>query len=48
MEVWITRSADGKTEKAFVGHMTEEKSIEMASRLVSEGFVFSVSGLSLL
>ena len=43
IEVWITRSADGKTGKAFVGDMTEEKSIEMASKLVSEGFVFTVS-----
>lgn len=43
IEVWITRSADGKTGKAFVGDMTEDKSIEMASKLVSEGFVFTVS-----
>ena len=43
IEVWITRSADGKTGRAFVGDMTEEKSIEMASKLVSEGFVFGAS-----
>jgi hypothetical protein len=43
LEVLITRSADGKTGRAFVGSMTEEKSIEMASKLASEGFVFTVS-----
>ncbi|GAX82960.1 hypothetical protein CEUSTIGMA_g10387.t1 [Chlamydomonas eustigma] len=42
LEVLITRSADGKTGRAFVGSMTEEKSIEMASKLASEGFVFTV------
>jgi len=43
IEIWISRSADGKTGKAFVGDLTEEKSIEMASKLASEGFVFGVS-----
>ena len=43
IEIWITRSADGKTGKAFVGDLTEDKSIEMASKLASEGFVFGVS-----
>lgn len=42
-EVWVTRAADGKTGKAYVGEMTEEKSIELASKLASEGFVFGVS-----
>lgn len=42
-EVYITRGAEGKTGKAFVGAMTEEKSLELASKLASEGFVFTVS-----
>ena len=42
IEVWLTRSADGKTGKAFIGKMSEEKSIELASKFVSEGFVFAV------
>lgn len=45
IEVWLTRSADGKTGKAFVGKMSEEKSIELASKFVSEGFVFAVGVL---
>ena len=39
----ITRAAEGKTGRSFVGDMTEEKSLEMASKLASEGFVFGVS-----
>eukprot|EP00192_Tetraselmis_astigmatica_P014898 CAMPEP_0117668298 /NCGR_PEP_ID=MMETSP0804-20121206/11467_1 /TAXON_ID=1074897 /ORGANISM="Tetraselmis astigmatica, Strain CCMP880" /LENGTH=175 /DNA_ID=CAMNT_0005476165 /DNA_START=252 /DNA_END=779 /DNA_ORIENTATION=+ len=42
VEVRITRGAEGKEGKAFVGQMTEEKAMELASKLVSEGFVFSV------
>ncbi len=41
-EVYITRGAEGKAGRAFVGSMTEEKSIELASKLASEGFVFTV------
>eukprot|EP00803_Ostreobium_quekettii_P005929 evm.model.scf_2055.1 EVM.evm.TU.scf_2055.1 scf_2055:1252-2799(+) len=41
-EVWITRGAEGKEGKAFVGAITEEKGMELASKLVSEGFVFTV------
>lgn len=42
MEVFIARGAEGRGGKAFVGEMTEEKSMELASKLVSEGFVFFV------
>mmetsp|Transcript_31258 Transcript_31258/g.79716 ORF Transcript_31258/g.79716 Transcript_31258/m.79716 type:complete len:188 (-) Transcript_31258:359-922(-) len=42
LEVLITRGAEGKGGKVFVGDMTEEKSLELASKLVSEGFVFFV------
>lgn len=48
IEVFITRGAEGRGGKVFVGDMTEDKSIELASKLVSEGFVFSVSGLGAL
>jgi len=41
-EVFITRQAEGKQGKAFVGKMTEEKSLELASKVASEGFIFSV------
>ncbi|KAG2484095.1 hypothetical protein HYH03_017047 [Edaphochlamys debaryana] len=41
-EVYITRGAEGKAGKAFVGAMTEEKSVELASKIASEGFVFAV------
>ncbi len=42
LEILITRGAEGRTGKVFVAEMTEEKSLELASKLVSEGFVFFV------
>ncbi|CAD7699283.1 unnamed protein product [Ostreobium quekettii] len=42
VEVRMSRGAEGKNGKAFIGDMTEEKAMELASRLVSEGFVFTV------
>lgn len=42
LEVRITRGADGKEGKAFVGKMTEDKAIEYAGKVVSEGFVYAV------
>lgn len=42
-EVMITRKAEGKTGKAFIGNMTEEKSVELASKIASESFLFVVS-----
>ncbi|KXZ57005.1 hypothetical protein GPECTOR_1g908 [Gonium pectorale] len=47
-EVYITRGAEGKEGKAFVGAMTEEKSVELASKLASEGFVLGVGTLIVL
>lgn len=41
-EVLITRKAEGKTGQAFIGNMTEEKSVELASKLASESFLFVV------
>ncbi|PNH05048.1 hypothetical protein TSOC_008726 [Tetrabaena socialis] len=40
-EVYISRGAEGKAGRAFVGSMTEEKSVELASKIASEGFVFT-------
>uniref|UniRef100_A0A7R9V0X5 OPA3-like protein n=1 Tax=Chlamydomonas euryale TaxID=1486919 RepID=A0A7R9V0X5_9CHLO len=42
LEVWVTRAADGKTGRTFVADMTEERSVELASKIASEGFVFTV------
>lgn len=40
-EVRLTRGAEGKEGKAFVGEMTEDKALELASKIVSEGFVYT-------
>lgn len=45
IEVGITRRAEGKEGAAFIGAMTEEKSVELASKIASEGFVFAVGAL---
>ncbi len=37
LEVMITRRAEGKMGKTFVGDMTEEKSLELASKLAGKG-----------
>ena len=42
IEVGISRSAEGKVGKFFVGNMSDERALELASKVVSEGFVFSV------
>jgi hypothetical protein len=39
----VTRKAEGKEGKAFIGSMTEEKSVELASKIASESFLFAVS-----
>lgn len=41
-EVMITRKAEGKEGRAFIGNMTEEKSVELASKIASESFLFAV------
>ena len=38
----ITRMSEGKTNRLFVGNMSDDKALELASKIVSEGFVFSV------
>lgn len=42
-EVTITRMSEGKTNKLFVGSMSDDRALELASKIVSEGFIFSVS-----
>lgn len=41
-EVMVTRKAEGKEGRAFIGSMTEEKSVELASKIASESFLFAV------
>ena len=43
IEVGISRSAEGKVGKFFVGDMSDERALQLASKVVSEGFVFGVS-----
>lgn len=43
VEVGISRAAEGKVGKVFVGNMSDERALELASKVVSEGFVFGVS-----
>jgi len=42
LDVSLTRSAEGRTGKTFVGDMSEDKAVQLASRVVSEGFVYGV------
>ncbi|PSC76876.1 optic atrophy 3-like protein [Micractinium conductrix] len=41
-DVLINRGAEGKTGKAFVASMTEEKAMQLASKVVSEGFLYGM------
>eukprot|EP01023_Acetabularia_acetabulum_P018499 TRINITY_DN19335_c0_g1_i4.p2 TRINITY_DN19335_c0_g1~~TRINITY_DN19335_c0_g1_i4.p2 ORF type:complete len:184 (-),score=23.26 TRINITY_DN19335_c0_g1_i4:163-666(-) len=42
LEVAISRGAEGKTGKVFVADIKEEKAVELASKVVSEGFIFTI------
>ncbi len=42
IEVGISRAAEGKVGKFFVGNMSDERALELASKVASEGFVFGV------
>mmetsp|Transcript_2069 Transcript_2069/g.6124 ORF Transcript_2069/g.6124 Transcript_2069/m.6124 type:complete len:174 (-) Transcript_2069:3645-4166(-) len=46
-EVAINRGAEGKTGRYFVANISEERALELASKFVSESFLFSV-GLGIL
>ena len=43
LEVSINRGAEGKTGKVFVGDMSEERALQMASKVASEGFVYGTA-----
>ncbi len=43
-DVWVSRTSEGKSSRAFVGELTEEEALKQASKLVSETFVFTVRG----
>lgn len=45
-EVRVSRAAEGKSTKAFVGEMTDEKAMQLASKVASEGFVYLVRNLA--
>jgi hypothetical protein len=40
LEVAIARGAEGKSGPAFVGDLTEERAVELAGKVASEGFVW--------
>lgn len=42
LEVSITRGAEGKTGRAFVANMSDERAVELASKVASEGFIYGV------
>ena len=42
LEVGISRGAEGKGGRVFVADMTEDKAVELASKVVSEGFLYGV------
>ena len=46
IQVAVDRGAEGKSGKVFVAHISEEKAMELAGRVVSEGFVWTVSRVS--
>jgi hypothetical protein len=43
LEIGINRGAEGKTGRVFVGAMSEEAALQLASKAVSEGFVYTVA-----
>ena len=42
LEVIVTRGYEGKTTRAFVGQMTEDKALESAGKIASESLIFGV------
>ena len=40
----MTRSAEGKTGRVFVGDLSDENAMDLAGKLVSEFFVYTVRG----
>jgi hypothetical protein len=48
MEVSISRGAEGKEGRVFVGSMSEEKAVQLASKFASESFVYGTALLLLI
>lgn len=48
MDIIISRRFEGKENRVFVGEMSEDKAINLASRFVSEGFVYGTAILLLI
>lgn len=42
LEVRVNRGAEGKSEKVFVGSLSEERAMDLAGKVVSEAFVWGV------
>jgi len=47
LEIRVNRGAEGKSEKVFVGSLSEERAMELAGKVVSEAFVWGVRLLRL-
>ena len=47
METRVTRHAEGKTGKVFVGELSDENALDLAGKIVSEAFVYTVRSLLL-
>ena len=43
LDVRVTRGAEGKSGRVFVGDMSEDNAVQLASKAVSEGFIYGVS-----
>ncbi|KAK9837024.1 hypothetical protein WJX81_008079 [Elliptochloris bilobata] len=43
VETRVTRSAEGKTGKVFVGDLSDENAMDLAGKIVSEAFVYAVA-----
>eukprot|EP00884_Botryococcus_braunii_P009205 jgi/Botrbrau1/18286/Bobra.0179s0017.1 len=43
LDVGVSRGAEGSSGRAFVGELTEDKAVELAGKVVSEGFVYTVA-----
>jgi hypothetical protein len=44
-ETRVTRSAEGKTGKVFVGDLSDENALDLAGKIVSEAFLYTVQRL---
>ena len=43
LDVGLSRGAQGQEGRVFVADITEEKAVQLASKVVSEGFLYVVS-----